>query len=660
MLKKLIQVSIAVLVFTLSVSACSTGDIAQQEWTYQSASVLPGDPAAQLGWRLIGRKRIGLENAACPAIAGWKQKHLFGDLFGDLTGAQWWKIIPVFRPYCEYRPRSMPVNAAMLAAALGSGSNVLHRIDPDALAVKLAGSGELLEKLTWQEFEAQARAEANGFSDLGKAPAQMAHLVIGDTAPDMFYATRPELARPNVSGHGHALVTWAKELACKDPGDLSTCMAWVSSALFQKYTSFDKWDENGSKSDAAGGKAGTIADVGYDLTRVVQLHMNKTPKLPLVVNLSLGWSPAFSGQESHLDMSGPAQATYAAFQYAACHDVLVIAAAGNASPSEPAGPWFPGAWFDRSAPSLKECYALLSKRPTKPIATMSVPLVYAVGGVTKYDSRLANSAPGAEPPLVAYADHVQLASKSGIADLTDVITGTSASALLVSTTAASTWSYNPSWRRDQVMANIYDVAATLRTSPRTAEFWFRAGSRLPPKVRRVNSCDVINSLAPGAGLRCYASTAFAGIDEASLGDGGSTGTELAPGALTAIYDRFSPLEIKPWVTVNMPVDAGCKSCSGYGGYVFKARGSFDPSRTVKLTSANRLYIDYQDVPENVVQVYLQVGFGGPILPLDAVGKNAVVSRTPVPFQPGQALQLIFNLEDPAGNLSSTTSPLYVF
>ena len=115
-------------------------------------------------------------------------------------------------------------------------------------------------------------------------------------------------------------------------------------------------------------------------------------------------------------------------------------------------------------------------------------LVYATGGLRFDDEPLANARRGGLPRLMAYGERAVTTDPSS--NVTGVLTGSSVSTVVVSTTAAAVWSYQPSWKPWQVMDQIYQTAVADSAS-RSADFSL---TRPRPARKRVSLCRAVSSV----------------------------------------------------------------------------------------------------------------------------------------------------------------------
>lgn len=323
-------------------------------------------------------------------------------------------------------------------------------------------AGEATEALDPMTFEAML--ETTFLSYVGYTPELLPYfdpvtrprLAILDTTPTDGWDPR---YCASASMHGDTLVHMADRLLCRDVGTPERdCAATITTRLtlpWETYTADGKVTETAGATCFAetAGRGGMVGTIGYLATAIVsevEAWLDSDPKGGLILNLSVGWDgELFGGYERERDYDGPPEAARAvldALRYAARHNVLVIAAAGNSSwgPEPGARAVLPAGWEERTF--------------------RGAPLVYAVGGLRSLDAPLGNSRPGATwASLMAYGDHatVRPAELFSQPERTTVLTGTSVSTLIVSSAAALVWAKHPQLSPSAVMQEVYAKAAPL-------------------------------------------------------------------------------------------------------------------------------------------------------------------------------------------------------
>ncbi|MCU0664165.1 MAG: hypothetical protein MUC50_17785 [Myxococcota bacterium] len=286
-----------------------------------------------------------------------------------------------------------------------------------------------------------------------------------------------------------------------------------------------------------GGHVGFPGDVAEAINDEVDawrsLNVNTRPSL--ILNLSLGWLPSSGGTQLNLDdMPIEMQAVYRALEKASCYGAIVVAAGGNRlfGPGEFDGPWLPAAWEKRRAPSHWECSTMYnedplleeeeivipcppepssssllpaSRAPNSPpppypppsnLPTPYRPLIYSVGGLNALGKPLAIGNELAMPRLAAYGDH---AVAMGRADgkLLSPMTGTSVSALVVSSAAAAARYYQPKLYSHNIMQVLWDSGAGQENDMGLLADYCQSASKDP----RLGDCGAVHRVTIGAAAR---------------------------------------------------------------------------------------------------------------------------------------------------------------
>jgi hypothetical protein len=403
----------------------------------------------------------------------------------------------------------------------------LQRLDPDAMA--LAPMGGALRDALWPSLRDHFLQQAGHAELPAVAGAELVRLAVVDTA-----ATRETggEADPGTSPHGYTLLNMAKELTCDAAG---ACRAQVSSRLALAWMCFDRNQQAGCRNLAEGGIVGSIAEVAAAIYTETEAWRATTTRR-LVLNLSIGWPGVFGGSEPVIDqMPAPVAASLAALEYASCRGAIVVAAAGNRSwgPQGDAGPLYPAGWEARTAPSFVACQDRGAQpRPADFPGASGIyrPLVHAVGGVDAGGRPLANSRPGGEPRLVAFADHAVVEDALGAP--TAVFAGSSVATLVASAAAATVAYYRPDLRPDQVMDMVYTSGADL--------------GRVPAFCLGGAPCPVTTLHARRASL-CAAAA------EACTKPGSCP---ALPECLDAAALDLSGVDLRPFVETAQPADLG--------------------------------------------------------------------------------------------------------
>jgi hypothetical protein len=491
----------------------------------------PRDPDAQRSaWRWIGLS-ADPNAAACPEPspqAGWTTQALFPGTDN--------RALARFCVYETSWPQPAPPHV-----------DGLVRLERDAMAVLPSGSA--LEDAVGPAMVAHFLSQAGDFEPPSAGPASV-RLAVVDTA-----ATRDSGGENFVgtSPHGYALLNLAKRLSCAGI-DESACAAQVSARLALGWECFDRERRDAACHNLAeGGLFGLISEMASAIHAEVQRWRAVGPGR-LVINLSIGWGPAWGGQEALVtDMPVPVAAVYMALEDAVCRGAWVLAAAGNreGGPTPEIGPIFPASWETRPAPSFATCTALglapsAAHFPAPGAGGVYRPLVYGVGGVRADDLLLANSRPLAAPPLAAFGDHAVVATLGG--PRTEALTGSSVATLVASVATALAAYYRPDLRPFELVQAVYQGGRDLG---RRADFC-QGGSPCPQAalaVRRVTSCETLAYVCRNGGGLCPASLPACPLAQA-----------LELGAVN--WTAFDVGAIKLDLTALTSLDAPLSECRG--------------------------------------------------------------------------------------------------
>ena len=408
----------------------------------------PAESAAQdVGWRWIGVKSDGV--LACPPASG--NQWIVEDLFPGTDSLE-------LARFCLYRADSKAPKTDLPAEVF------FESLAPDLMAVTPHGS-ELAE-ITWTAFRDHFLSQVGQVAlppGSSTEPAARVRLAVIDSTPtgEAIAADGPEDRVAN-SSHGPTILNIARDLICDS--DETDCRARLTSRLVLAYECFNPAEPADCRNGDEGGFLGLVSEVAQAVVREVESFRSQPAEDRLVINLSVGWDPVSGGTEPQVEqMSAPVQAVYRALEYAACRGASVIAAAGNrgASPDNQTGPIMPASWEQRAAPSSLQCLdsgVLPAPGLDGPVAYR--PLLYSVAGVQANGRPLANARERGAPRLAAFADHavVELSDTGGPSQ---ILTGTSVSAVVVSATAAVLWSYFPDRDVYHLMRSIYSAGTPL-------------------------------------------------------------------------------------------------------------------------------------------------------------------------------------------------------
>lgn len=331
-----------------------------------------------------------------------------------------------------------------------------------------------------QRFAAEA-----GAPDWTSAPSELdtrSRMVLIDSSPVL--GPPPAASHVfNTAGdgdHGFLLAHLAREIGCF--GSLEDrCLFDLHTRPALRYGT-PPWPV-GDATDPAEvteGSWGTIGMLAEAVWDELRLWNAAGRSYPLVINLSIAWHPYFDGgvgdaievREEGATVDGRNQEPYTVrwaaldpdrwakdvhavwdvLAQARCQGALVVAAAGNRSggPSGWTGPMLPAGWGAVPLSQLPPC-------DTDEVEDWrEAPLVYAVSGLEEPGVELSVNRPESRAPLAAYGDHA--VSGRGIISRDDPLTGTSVSAVVVSTTAALLWAELPELTPRRVMIRMYEGA----------------------------------------------------------------------------------------------------------------------------------------------------------------------------------------------------------
>jgi hypothetical protein len=291
------------------------------------------------------------------------------------------------------------------------------------------------------------------------------------------------------AGHGRDIGRIIREISCPPDAPGPGCFAHLGNEAALLY------DATGAPV-AAGGQFGSLGDLARAINRAVVRWEKDPAHLRLIVNLSLGWIGQAPDDDPAAPASVDARAVLAAMQRATCAGALVIAAAGNETRASNGGPLYPAAWQGTStSPAL--CGGLLTGSEQATVAAdpalagqSAQPPVWAVGDVDGAGAPLFNHRTGARPPLVAYGYAASVADDPLATSFTEELTGTSASAAVVSGIAAVLWALEPQLAPRAVIDRIHDGGAAVDA---TADFDFCQSTGCAPRpVRRALLCGALS------------------------------------------------------------------------------------------------------------------------------------------------------------------------
>lgn len=437
------------------------------EGVWELPPVEPGFDADALAARtVLPHRQVGFlpPGKACAAFVDgdphWKGEALFGDT------AEGWCFFETQAGVADLDERVARLDALVTAAG--------GAIGPDRLVVSPAGT---LDESAAPGFEEQVRQEVGYLGWEGDLPeAGRVRLVLLDNAPT---SANPLAGQEPAVRHGEVLARLAGELLCvfgngECPVEIRTELAMPMAGLGPK-----EREAMGVPSSFAGrmvakaekgGQFGTLVQLARAVDVTVSSYQTDHDRTggpsALVLNLSLGWIPSLDGSTD--DAWTPAvTAVYRSLRRASCHGALAFAAGGNRSggPDADEGLILPAAWNQTSpaqakglagphAPDLS-CDALGG-------ADTGLPVVIAVGGVSRRGRLLGNGRTGGQPDLLAYGDHV-VTEGPGMARVaaTSPMTGTSASALVASASAVALWTRGPNEPAGAIRKVLLDASEPL-------------------------------------------------------------------------------------------------------------------------------------------------------------------------------------------------------
>ena len=433
------------------------------------------DPAAETLWRHVARVNPNSlcpvdPNTGCPQTSSWTGETLFEASPGG-------SMPPALADFCTFELGNLPTPAQLDELAQLLEDDCVDSLAPDRLVVVPMGATQLADALG-----ATLRAD---FLDQAGQPDGVVtpltggvRLAIVDTQPDA-------LSPAGNSPHGFALRAMARELLC--PG--GACAIDIRTALALPMLRCDTDPREVCRDDVLGGYLATQSQLAAAIRTTTIDWLATAPTDRLVMNLSVAWHPRFGADPS----DGPSvEAVFLALEDARCRGALVVASAGNRinepDPFPPADPLLPAAWERFSMPDLAACTIALealpvaSDFPTSP--DQYAPLVFAAGAVAADLSRVSPRVLG-EPRLVAFGDHA-VAEDDALGVITQVQTGTSPSALVVSAAVAAVWSQDTASAPHVVSELVYAASTGVG---REASVFDSACPTCDLEARRVRVCE---------------------------------------------------------------------------------------------------------------------------------------------------------------------------
>lgn len=297
----------------------------------------------------------------------------------------------------------------------------------------------LFAEVLWPSFRARFLQETSALTtlDLGSVALGGVDVAVVDDAADR--PGEPGEPGEGMRAHGRTLGLMIRDVACPY-GPPSDCPVYIS---------------NHRALQCNGGLSGTRTQLARSIFEAVtawqERECDRQVSSKLIINLSVGFEP---------DNQPESRLVRRAIELAVCHGALVIGAAGNILPDgSGSGPLLPGGWETRATPASCASFAMTDPHGFVP-SPATRPLVIAAGGVEAHDGWLSliTARPGGRPALAAAAFQAAVADPlTGAPGPSDVLTGSSVSAAVVSAISAVLWAFIPS-------LDPRDVVDTIRSS----------------------------------------------------------------------------------------------------------------------------------------------------------------------------------------------------
>lgn len=380
-------------------------------------------------------------------------------------GQHGWVLSPPlaepFARFCEYTYTR--ANAGLPAGAFGDLENPVLEAPADADVGRVYGQTATEESfdVAASQLRSEMSAAMSGtlgglfraHADIPPAPALLnpalrSRLAIVDTMPHGAPAPR--------SVHAPSLGAIARAIVC---GPSGACAVDI-----QHYLAMPRV-EAGQLDLTNGGHYGTLWELAKAISAAVAAN---TSGAPLVINLSLGWEPdpQINLPTDHLalilgsgqNIPAPERAVHAALVHARCSNALVFAAAGNKHVSfhGATGQMLPARWSSLRSPSDAECSSMFGDRAAHSAnPSRGRPLLYAVGGVDRFDHFLENARPDSTPELTAPSSYAW--APGGL----DILTGTSVATIVAAASASMVAAIRPDLGPDRTFDLVKNAGTPL-------------------------------------------------------------------------------------------------------------------------------------------------------------------------------------------------------
>lgn len=602
-------------------------------------------------------RHIGVSNTlSCPLAPTmqWSTQRLFQPIEGNPE--------PALARYCVYEALQFePAIAsidALRCSSPGSGTPCLVQLNPDSASVAMMSQDTA--HILWEPLRTFFREQVGVVGALPDAPQNVLLSVI-DTEPTGFNEDRNGAG---VSQHGFTLLNMIRDSICPATG---SCAVALRSALGLPMQRCEL--QPGFCIDpTVGGYVGTIGQLAQAIYGEVDAWL-QSPINQLIINLSLGWDPLFGNDQPISNSRAAAQAVYRALEYASCHGALVVAATGNrvTGPGVDEGPLLPAGWEDVPAPTGDQCMSQFGIQPAPATLEGSYrPLIYAAGAIDKNAQPLESRRFG-EPRLVAYGDHaVAPVNEPAAPEPSQILTGSSVSAAVVSAAAAAAWHFSNSAGPHQIMQALYDSGAGVG---RMADYCLSDGSSCQD-VRNVRICEAVDKACADLNsgncpvLDCaQASDVVPGISEVDLV---ALFAEAPVVALDTLENVESIDECRPGYVLHStagsePVNP-CPQLQFYGAQATpwtdgQPEGQFCPTCTDVYHSPGRLYLEI-DASLTGTLSDVTVVCGNNAYQLDGelqAGNKLVISEIPEACE-FEEVAVAYSLDNGSPSLTSVASP----